>query len=328
MRFVVPGAGRQASGAGRFSAFVMGRPCSGGRTGNCVVRGARVGLFGMLLLAGSLLSGSASGAELKELRVCADPDNLPFSNQRLEGFENRIAEVIAKELGAEATYYWWPHQRGLVRNTLRADRCDVLIGIPKGFDPVLWTKPYYRTSYVVVYRRDRGFRIGSLDDPALKRVRIGVHTDTPPHAALAERGILNNVVSYPLFFDHRNPNSDERPGKLVADLIEGKVDVAILWGPMAGYFVKKLNASFLELVPLQSDGSIPFAFDISMGVRKGDTALKAALEQALDRRQGEIGKILEDFGVPLMALGTAGSDRGPVAPAEGRKDGPGHQHRE
>ncbi|MGH7350971.1 MAG: quinoprotein dehydrogenase-associated putative ABC transporter substrate-binding protein, partial [Candidatus Methylomirabilales bacterium] len=141
----------------------------------------------LLLLIPSVLVGEAQGAEVKELRVCADPNNLPYSNERREGFENKIAELVAKELGATLTYYWWPHQRGLVRNTLRAEQCDVLIGIPKDYDPVLATKPYYRTGYVIAYRKDRGFQIGSLDDPILKKIKIGVHSDTPPHLALAER---------------------------------------------------------------------------------------------------------------------------------------------
>ena len=287
-----------------------------------------VSFVAILLLLGSLLSGSASGAELKEFRVCGDPDNLPFSNQRLEGFENKIAEVIGQELGTRPTYYWWPHQRGLIRNTLRADRCDVLIGIPKGYDLVLWTKPYYRTSYVIVYGKNKGFHIGSLGDPILRRVRIGAHAGTPPHDLLAERGILENVVSYPLFFDPRDQDPNDRPSKLISDLIAGKIDVAIVWGPIAGYFVKKLNASFLELVPLQDGGRIPLAFDISMGVRKDDKELKATLEQALDKRQAEIKKILEDFGVPLMPVGSSGGAGEQGAAAEARRDGDGHQHRE
>jgi len=140
----------------------------------------RVSLSGLLLLITSLLVGSAWGGELKELRVCADPNNLPFSNQKLEGFENRIAELVAKDLGARLTYTWWPHQRGLVRRTLDEERCDVLVGVPKGWDPVLWTKPYYRTAYVIVYLKDRGFKIHSLDDPILKQLRIGVHSFLEP----------------------------------------------------------------------------------------------------------------------------------------------------
>ena len=261
----------------------------------------------LLLLAGALLFTissplvwSASGGELKELRVCADPDNLPFSNRKLEGFENKIAEVIAKELGAELRYFWWPHQRGLVRRVIRPGHCDVMISIPQGWDPVLSTKPYYRSGYVIAYPKERGFKITSLDDPILKRVKIGVYVNTPPGEALAERGLLSNMVSYSLFYDYEQ----DRPGKIIQDVISGEIDVAIVWGPMAGFAVKKLNASSLELIPLQ-DGKDPgavFTFQYSMGVREGNKQLKVLLEEALDKRQVEIRKILEDYGVPLLAL--------------------------
>lgn len=266
----------------------------------------RVSLVGwLLILLSSLLVGSAFGGEVKELRVCADPDNLPFSNQKLEGFENKIAELVAKELGATLTYYWWPHQRGLIRNTLRAGRCDVLISIPEGWDPVLWTKPYYRSGYVIVYPKDRGFQIKSLDDPILRQLRIGVHINTPPHEALAQRGIIGkNVIGYPLFYDSRF-HPEEYTGKPIQNLIAGEIDVAIVWGPVAGYSVKKLNASDLEVMPLQGgDAGTPFAFNFSMGVREGNKALKALLEEVLSKREPEIRKILEDYGVPLLALGT------------------------
>jgi len=281
-----------------------------------------VGLSALLLiLISPFFVGRAAGGEVKELRVCADPDNLPFSNQRLEGFENKIAELIAKELGATLTYYWWPHQRGLIRNTLRADQCDVLVGIPKGYDPVLWTKPYYRTAYVIAYRKDSGLRITSLDDPVLKKVRIGVHSNTPPHQALAERDIVgDNVIQYSLFYDWVHPEAS--PGKILEALITGEIDVAMVWGPMAGYFVKKHAASFLELVPLQGgDANTPFAFEISMGVRKGDRELKVRLEEALSKRQAEIRRILEEYGVPLLA-GVESSGRG-----EGKRNPEGHGHR-
>lgn len=263
--------------------------------------GRRLGILtGLLLMTFSPpLVSRAWGGEVKELRVCADPDNLPFSNKQLEGFENKIAELIAKELGAELSYYWWPHQRGLIRRTLRAGQCDVLISIPEGWEPVLWTKPYYRSGYVMVYPKAKGFHIKSLDDPILKKLKIGVYVNTPPDEALALKGIRENVVHYSLFYDYQR----ERPGKIIQDLIAGEIDVVIDWGPMAGYFLKKLNASDLEIVPLgDGDHGVPFTFDFSMGVREGDKALKALLEQALSKRQAEIRKILEDYGVPLLAL--------------------------
>lgn len=238
--------------------------------------------------------------EAKELRVCGDPNNLPFSNEKLEGLENKIAEVIAKDLGEPVTYFWWPHQRGVVKRVLNARHCDVMLGIPKGYDPVLWTKPYYRTGYVMVYRKDRKLKLRSLDDPQLKTLKIGVQVNTPPHEALGRRGIADNIVGYQLMFDS-NFHAEDYLGKEVEDLIAGTIDVAMVWGPIAGYFAKKKGAP-LEVVLIDdpSDSSARFAFDISMGVRKGDKALKEQLEGALARRHDEIGHILADFGVPLL----------------------------
>ena len=236
----------------------------------------------------------------KELRVCGDPNNMPFSNEKLEGVENKIAEVIAKDLGETVTYFWWPHQRGVVKRVLNAKHCDVMLGIPKGYDPVTWTKPYYRTGYVMVYRKDRKLKLRSLDDPALKTLKIGVQINTPPHDALGRRGIADNVVGYQLMFDS-NFHPEENPAKVVEDVLAGSVDVAMVWGPIAGYFVKKKGAP-LEVVPIDdpSDPGARFAFDISMGVRKGDKELKEQLEGALARRHDDIVHVLEDFGVPLL----------------------------
>ena len=271
-----------------------------------------LGLFSMTI--SSSLVGSAWGVETKELRVCGDPDNLPFSNNKREGFENKIAEVIAKELGAELTYYWWPHQRGLIRNTLRAGKCDVLISVPQGWEQVLWTKPYYRSGYAIVYPKAKGHKITSLDDPVLKQLKIGVYVNSPPAEALAEKGIVKNVVGYNPLYDYRQ----DRPGKIIEDLIAGEIDVAMVWGPVAGYYVKKLNASHLDIVPLQDGGlAAPFTFDFSMGVREGNKALKAQLEEALGKRQAEIRKVLEDYGVPLLPL-LAKEQFGPVKEQPGQ----------
>ncbi|HEX8106602.1 MAG TPA: substrate-binding domain-containing protein [Kofleriaceae bacterium] len=236
----------------------------------------------------------------KELRVCGDPNNLPFSNEKGEGIENKIAEVIAKDLGETVVYFWWPHQRGVVKRVLNAKHCDVMLGIPKGYDPVLWTRPYYRTGYVMVYRKDRKLKLRSLDDPALKTLKVGVEVNTPPHDALGRRGIADNIVGYQLMFDS-NFHAEEYLGKEVEDLIAGNLDVAMVWGPIAGYFAKKRGAP-LEIVPIDdpSDRGARFAFDISMGVRKGDKELKEQLEAALARRHDEIEHVLADFGVPLL----------------------------
>ena len=248
---------------------------------------------------------SASGQATKEFRVCADPENLPFSNRQQEGFENKIASLIARELGAEPRYIWWGQRTGFIRNTMNATlkegRCDIVIGVPAGYDLVAPTKPYYRSTYVFVYPKNKGLQIRSLDDPILKKIKIGVHligddyTNPPPVHELARRGIVDNVAGFSTFYSSQNP-----PSTLIDAVASGKVDAAIVWGPAAGYFAARQRVP-LELVPVPSATTdLPFTFDISMGVRKGDAKLKAQLEQVLDKKQSEIQKILRDYGVPLL----------------------------
>jgi quinoprotein dehydrogenase-associated probable ABC transporter substrate-binding protein len=239
-----------------------------------------------------------------KFRVCSDPDNLPFSNRALQGFENKIASLIAKEFGQTPSYIWWGQRRGFIRNTMNATlkeaRCDVVIGVPQGYDLVLTTKPYYRSTYVFVYPKAKGFQIRSLDDPILKKLKIGVHllgddyTNPPPVHELAKRGIVDNVVGFDTFYSAANP-----PSKIIDAVAAGKIDVAIVWGPAAGHFAAHQRVP-LEVVPVPSGKTdLPFAFDISMGVRPGDRALKSRLETVLDRKQVEIRKILTDYGVPI-----------------------------
>jgi mxaJ protein len=259
----------------------------------------------------------------KFLRVCGDPDNLPYSNDKLEGFENKIAAVIAADLGAAPTYAWWPHQRGLVRNTIDAGTCDVIFGVPEGLEVVLWTKPYYRSSYVMAYRKGSGYTLASLDAPELKRLRIGVYANTPVEESLARRGLLDHLTAYSLFFDPRGDR--DRPVKLLDDLIAGTVDVAIPWGPLAGYYAKKLNAS-IELVPLPDEVGVPLSFSISMGVKKGNRELKGQLEAAIDRRRAEIRTVLEAYGVPLVAAREPAAGGPP--PRQERPEGQERQERQ
>jgi len=238
----------------------------------------------------------------EELRICSDPGNLPFSNKQGQGFENKIADLIADDMGMRATHYWWPAQRGLVRSFLNTGRCDVLIGVPTGYDRVTFTKPYYRTAYAIVYNKARDFSMTSLDDEILKTLKIGVHVNTPPHDALARRGIIGDQVkAYSLFFDSQY-SSEDNEGRVIDDLLANKIDVAIVWGPIAGYYVKK-HAAPLTIVPLTgSDTRLPFTFKISMGVRKRENDLKTRLEAALQHKQSEIHQVLEDYGVPLLPL--------------------------
>lgn len=268
----------------------------------------------VLAAAAAFLFGCESSSEpaRRVLRVCADPNNLPFSNQKGEGFENRIAELIAKELGARLEYTWFAQRRGFVRNTLRAGLCDVVVGVPARFDPVATTRPYYRSTYVFVSRKDRHLNIASLNDPRLKRLTIGVHiigddySNPPPVHALSRRHIVQNVSGYTIYGDYSQPNP---PARLVEAVSDGKVDIAIVWGPFAGYFGKKQSTD-LRIVPVtpEADGpDLPFVFDIAMGVRKGDQSLRQELDRVLDRRRHEIQRILTDYGVPLKPVTPSGA---------------------
>ena len=251
---------------------------------------------------------ACSGADAKparELRVCSDPNNLPFSNQRGEGFENRLAELIARDLGAEVKYTWWAQRRGFVRNTLRAGECDLVMGIPSAFEPALPTRPYYRSSYVFVYREDAPFEVKSFDDPVLRTLRIGVHlvgddgANTPPAHALGSRGIVGNVRGYMLYGDYAQPNP---PARILDALARGEIDVAVVWGPLAGYFAPRQPVK-LRVVPVSPQIDLPFlpfVFDISMGVERGDTALKEEVERILGRRRAEVDSILARYGVPRV----------------------------
>jgi len=252
--------------------------------------------------------------------VCADPADLPFSNKELEGFENKIAEIVTEALNVELKFYWWPNQRGLVRNTLNMNLCHVLIGVPTDYDLVLTTKPYYRTTYVLTYRLDQNIDIKSLDDPILKKLRIGMYVNAPPSEILAKNGLMNNVVGYSSFYDPES-HPENYPGKIVEDLLSGKLDVVVVWGPVAGYFVTKRNAP-LRIVPIESSNTvIPMAFNFSMGVRKEHKALKQKLEKILDERKSQIEKVLEEYGVPLLEI--------PLSPSiDSKATAEGHKHPE
>jgi quinoprotein dehydrogenase-associated probable ABC transporter substrate-binding protein len=249
---------------------------------------------------------TANGAPTKRvLRVTSDPNNLPFSNDKREGFENKIAELIARELDADIAYSWRAQRRGFFRETLKEDRADLVLGVPAHFDMALTTSPYYRSSYVFVYRKDRNLRLQSLDDPALHKLKIAVQmigndeTNTPPAHALAHRGIVDNVVGYTLYGDYRDPNP---PARIVDAVVKGDVDVAIVWGPLAGYFAKHASVP-LEVVPVSpaADPNLPFTFNIAMGVRKADKALRDEIDALLQRKQKEIAAILDEYGVPLVS---------------------------
>jgi mxaJ protein len=280
-----------------------------------MARRAFVSMMASLVLAGSSAAAAkqrvapspASGAPVRgSLRVCADPNSLPYSNARGEGFENRLAELVAKDLGLSVEYFWWAQRRGFFRNGLMAGRCDVVIGIVTGFELALTTRPYFRSTYVVV-QRGGAPPIVSLDDPALRVRSIGVQligddgTNSPPAHALGRRQIVDNVVGFLVYGDYTS-DGPERP--IISAVEDGTVDLAIVWGPLAGYYAKRARVP-LELHPLTpaSDGDLALTFTVSMGVRLGDQALRDRLDRVIARRQRTIDALLAEYGVPRLPLG-------------------------
>ena len=257
--------------------------------------------------------GPAHAQERVEtLRVCADPNNLPFSNAREEGFENRIVRLIAAELGANVRYTWWAQRRGFIRNTLNAGVCDLVAGVPADYELALTTRLYYRSSYVVLSRPALGTPIADLDDPALRRLRIGVQiigddfANTPPAHALGRRGIVGNVVGYLVYGNYAEANPS---AEIVRAVASGEVDMALVWGPVAGYFAARQQPP-LTVTPLAADAADPpFEYAIAIGVRKQDRARRDLLDRALDRRQPEIDRILAEYHVPRVDRALAGAVR-------------------
>jgi len=258
---------------------------------------------GLLLLIASVAIVAARGNadEPRALRICADPDNLPFSDKEGEGFENRIATLLAGDLGMKVEYFYWPHRRGFMRSTIKAKECDVLMGIPKGMDGFLVTRPYYRSSYQFVSRVDRDLDISSLDDPRLKQLKIGVHTigydynNSPAARSLGARGIVG-LTGFSTFY-----TDDNRPNAIIEALAEDKIDLAIVWGPIAGYFAKQspVPLSLAPLPDVDQSTRTPYTYEVVVGVRKAEKELHARIDESLERKKGEIAAILAEYNVPL-----------------------------
>ncbi len=254
----------------------------------------RVAVLGLVCLA----------APCAELRVCADPNNLPFSNQSEQGFENALAQLVAHHLGRSLHYVWTPQRGRYLKKTLNAGRCDLFMGIASAMQGLQTTEPYYRSIYSFVFRKDLQPAIRSFDDPSLRKAKIGIHVmqnddeAAPPARALVSRGLLGNISWYKMFPNFTRPN----PSFGLMEAVERKdVDVAVAWGPLAGYYARHA-ATPLAVVPAPSqiDRSIPLAFDISMGVRVGETRLLKQLNALIRRREPEIRQLLERYGVPLV----------------------------
>jgi len=232
----------------------------------------------------------------KDFRVCADPENLPYSNQKGEGFENKIAEVLAKDLGKELSYEFWLDRQGYLRNTINAQRCDVIIGMGSDVDSLRTSKPYYRSGYVFVYRKSSNYNIKDWDAEDLKKGIIGIVGESPPTIPLRDHDLMANARPYRL---QRDLNLS--PGHMIDDLVAGKIDVAIIWGPIGGYYAKQSKEP-LVVVPVPEYKSVNVKgkeeWNISVAVRKKDKDRMEMIQGALDRNQAKILKILDDYGIP------------------------------
>jgi len=234
----------------------------------------------------------------KVLRVCADPHSLPFSNEKGEGFENKLAELFAKKLDKSLAYTWFPQATGFVRQTLGAHRCDVIMGFPQGDDLVQSTNPYYRTSYAFIFKPGSDLEgIDALSDERLKTKRIGIVAGTPPATFLAINGLLARAQPYALMVDTRIDSSAEA---MVKDLKTGEIDIGVLWGPIAGYYAKQESPA-LRVVPiLKESGGPRLTYRLTMGVRAADQAWKRQLNRLIEENQPEINRLLIGYGVPLL----------------------------
>jgi mxaJ protein len=259
----------------------------------------------LLVAAAAVLLGSCSLIPQRTLTACEDPNNLPFSDKAGEGFENKLAQMIASDLNAKLQYVWWAQRRGYVRNTLNESKCDFWPGIGSNVEMVATTRPYYRSTYMFVTRASSNLKGLTLDDPRLKTLSIGVQmvgndaTNTPPAHALARRGIVGNVHGYMLYGDYSKPNP---PSEVVAAVERGDVDVALVWGPLAGYFAARSPVPLrLEPVtPWMADMQWPMQFDISVGVQKNNQQLLKQIDRVLARRSAEIRELLDSYQVPLV----------------------------
>jgi len=235
-----------------------------------------------------------------ELKVCADPDALPSSNRRAQGYDNKIAQLIAREMHATLVFHWQRNGRGFVRDILNKSACDVVMGVPSGVRGMITTQPYYRSTYVFVTRRDRDLDLHTFQDPELKTLKIGVQIleeeYAPPGQALGRHGLTTNIVGY---------DTTESPASIINAVNRKQVDTAIVWGPLAGYFAKQYPGKF-EITPTPpADPPVPMAFSIALGVSRKNPELRDKLNEVISRRKRDIDRILRSYGVPLLPEGGA-----------------------
>jgi mxaJ protein len=238
-----------------------------------------------------------------DLKVCADPNNLPYSNHSRQGFENRLAEMLARDLNLKLQYVWWPQRKNFIENSLNAGRCDAVMGVPATIDSAAVTTPYYRSTYLVVSRRGRTPAISSLNDERLATLRIGIHVVdndyAPPAQLLASRGLSANLVGFSLFGKKDEPNP---PARLVDAVTRGQIDIAIVWGPLAGYFATDQSLELAPVTPARFRAT-PFIYEIAIAVRKNHEALRTRINDSLTRQCPAIQKLLAEFRVPQVSGG-------------------------
>jgi mxaJ protein len=256
-----------------------------------------------LLFAALVLSATAHARELK---VCADPNNLPFSDRREQGFENKLVRLVARQLHADVKYVWWAQRRGNVRETLKAGRCDLIPGVASNLETLATTRPYYRSAYMFVTRAADKLELEGFDDARLRTLTIGVQmvgddfSNTPPAHALARRGVIDNVRGYMLYGDYAR----ESPARaIIDDVARRQLDVAVVWGPLAGYFARQREPELTvrPVRPLIDGPTLPMAFDISMGVRKEDQALRHELDEVLGQQAVRVQALLREYGIPTVS---------------------------
>jgi mxaJ protein len=235
-----------------------------------------------------------------EFRVCADKDNLPYSNDKMEGFENKIAELIAKDLGKQVKYQFWYDRLGFIRNTLNAHRCDVIIGTVAGNDMLLTSKPYYRSGYVFVYKKSSGYNIKDWDSADLHKGKIGVVGQTPPSRPIYDKGLMENARPYRIMRDLNLP-----PSFMIDDLVKGDIDIAVIWGPIGGYYAKKASVELVVVPAPEYEQENPHGkeyWNIAVGVRKKEKDRMAMIDEVLERRKDDIMKILDEYGIPHVPV--------------------------
>src|SRR5271165_3172002 len=256
-------------------------------------------LIGVRLVCGGerIAAQTADIANRSALRVCADPNNLPFSDQKKQGFENKIADVIGAALGTKVEYTWFPQIIGFARNTLQAYRCDLVMGTVAGDEIMQTTNPYYFTTYVMVYRSDKGVAINSMQDPRLARLRLGVVSATPPSDLLVRHDLMAHAKPYPLTVDTRIESPTHR---MVQDIVDGTIDIGFLWGPIAGYYQKHEKLPLTLVLLADEPGAARMKYHIAMGVRANEPEWRRKINTVILKQQPQITAILRDYGVPLL----------------------------